>query len=108
MLPGAVAEPILTGRGLLPSWEPVSSFESRHNPFHPRTGIEFDLLRYRRSWGRVGTVDGRDADGRVIGVPLAWTDVAPPDPFLIVSAGRSLFRVEDSLQLALLLRGQEW
>jgi hypothetical protein len=36
-------------------------------------------------------------------VPLDWTDIAPQDPFVVVSAGRALFRVEDLLGLARLL-----
>ena len=36
-------------------------------------------------------------------MPLDWTDIAPQDPFVVVSAGRALFRVEDLLGLARLL-----
>ena len=36
-------------------------------------------------------------------MPLDWTDIGPKDPFVIVSAGRSLFRVEDLLSLASLI-----
>jgi len=41
--------------------------------------------------------------GRESSVPLDWTDIAPQDPFVVVSAGRALFRVEDLLGLASLL-----
>jgi hypothetical protein len=37
--------------------------------------------------------------GRKSSVPLHWTDIGPADPFVVVSAGRSLFRVEDLLGL---------
>jgi hypothetical protein len=33
-------------------------------------------------------------------MPATWTDVVGPDPFLVVSAGRSNFRVDDLLALA--------
>jgi hypothetical protein len=33
-------------------------------------------------------------------VPTAWTDAAPADPFVVVAAGRSLFRVVDLLELS--------
>ncbi len=36
-------------------------------------------------------------------MPAAWTDVEGPDPFLVVSAGRSSFRVEDLLALVALV-----
>jgi len=41
--------------------------------------------------------------GRKSSVPLDWTDIGPKDPFVVVSAGRALFRVEDLLGLARLL-----
>jgi hypothetical protein len=36
-------------------------------------------------------------------MPAAWTDVEGPDPFLVVSAGRACFRVEDLLALVALV-----
>jgi hypothetical protein len=36
-------------------------------------------------------------------LPASWTDVVDPDPFVVMAAGRSLFRVEDLLTLADLL-----
>lgn len=36
-------------------------------------------------------------------LPASFTDVDPPDPFVVVSAGRSSFRVVDLLALAGLL-----
>jgi hypothetical protein len=36
-------------------------------------------------------------------LPATWTDVVGPDPFVVVSAGRSHFRPADLLQLAVLL-----
>ena len=41
--------------------------------------------------------------GRKSSVPLDWTDIGPKDPFVVVSAGRALFRVEDLLGLTCLL-----
>jgi hypothetical protein len=37
-------------------------------------------------------------------LPASWTDVDGPDPFLVLSAGRSHFRADDLLQLATLVR----
>ena len=74
------------------------------HPFHPLAGLEFDLVVRKRNWGedRVFLFDG---DGRFRSMPAGWTDVDPPDPFVAVAAGRSLFRVEDLLAVAALLDG---
>ncbi len=46
-------------------------------------------------------LDGRDACGKPVVVPLSFTDAAyEEDPFLAISEGRALFRVEDLLELA--------
>ena len=37
-------------------------------------------------------------------VPTAWTTVAGADPFVILSAGRSFFRIEDLLSLVTLVK----
>lgn len=31
--------------------------------------------------------------------PASWTDVGEPDPFVVLSAGRAMARVEDLLRL---------
>jgi len=36
--------------------------------------------------------------------PASWTDVGEPDPFVALSAGRAMARVEDLLRLADLLK----
>ena len=41
-----------------------------------------------------------DADGTQRSLPSAWTDAAAPDPFVVVAAGRSAFRVADLLAVA--------
>lgn len=43
-------------------------------------------------------------NGRTRSVPVAWTDVAPVDPFVQVAAGRAPFRIDDLLSLTALLR----
>ena len=44
-------------------------------------------------------------DGSMKSLPTSWTDVAEPDVFVVVSAGRSPFRVVDLLALAELIDG---
>lgn len=45
-----------------------------------------------------------DGKGRTCSIPTAWTSLAAADPFVVLSAGRSLFRIEDLLTLASLVR----
>jgi hypothetical protein len=72
------------------------------HPFHPLRGREFTLLAHRNNWGedRVFFVDDR---GQLVSLPAQWTSLAPPDPFVILAAGRSAFRVTDLLELAHLI-----
>ena len=77
-------------------------FEITH-PFHPLRGKRFELISCKYD-----TVPGRvfyyDDDGCLRPIPIAWTSLAKPDPFCVVSDGRALFRVEDLLELARLIR----
>ncbi len=50
-------------------------------------------------------MDYVDADGVVRSLATAWTSAGAEDPFVIVAAGRSAFRVPDLLALAALLDG---
>ncbi|MCB1921452.1 MAG: hypothetical protein KDJ28_15965 [Candidatus Competibacteraceae bacterium] len=36
-----------------------------------------------------------DSQGRETSIPLAFTDLSSPDPWVVLGAGRSLFRVTD-------------
>jgi len=46
-----------------------------------------------------------DGEGCVRSLPTAWTTVATADPFVVLSAGRSFFRVDDLLSLVSLVEG---
>ncbi len=48
-------------------------------------------------------VSFHDQEGRLRSLPASWASVAAPDPFVVISAGRSLFRVKELLVLASLL-----
>ena len=37
-------------------------------------------------------------------LPLAWTNLAPPDPFLVVAAGKAVLRLDDLHELVQFLR----
>jgi hypothetical protein len=74
------------------------------HPFHPLRGREYDLIDYRHFWSedRVVYVD---ETGEARSLPARWTSAAAEDPTVVLSAGRSHFRVADLLELAKLVRG---
>ena len=53
-------------------------------------------MAVRQTWGE-DRVFFLDEDGTLKSLPTAWTDVAEPDVFVAMAAGRSPFRVEDLL-----------
>jgi len=67
-------------------------------PFPPAAGREFDILDERRSWGKHWLYCSEE-DGRLFCLPSSWTDRAEADPFVAISAGRAMARVEDLLRL---------
>ena len=69
------------------------------HPFHPLFGRKFELIGYRLAWGEE-RVYFHDETGELVLLPARWTDVVAPDPFVVLSAGRSHFRVVDLLRLA--------
>ena len=59
-------------------------------------------MTFRQNWGdRVWFYDN---EGRLQSVPTSWTDAAPMSAFIVVAAGRSLFRLADLLELAQRIR----
>ena len=55
-------------------------------------------MTFRQNWGE-DRVWFHDNDGSLRSVPTSWTDAAPMNAFVVVAAGRSLFRVADLLEL---------
>jgi hypothetical protein len=81
-----------------------SRFRITHH-FHPLFPGEYDVLEFRLDWGH-DLVAFYDEKGNVITIPIGWTDLDNErDPFVVISAGRSYFRVEDLLRLAELVEG---
>jgi hypothetical protein len=62
-------------------------------------GREFVLVAARHTWG-LDRVYFYDDKGQLQSLPTAWTDAFPRDPVVIVSAGRSAFRLEDLWELS--------
>ena len=61
----------------------------------------------RFAWGeeRVFFVDPQTRQIRSL--PLAWTSLAPSDPFLVIAAGQTVLRLKDAQQLAQFLRQKQ-
>jgi len=73
------------------------------HPYHPLSGREFQLVEYRRDWGREHAVF-YDENGDLVAVPVDWTDLAEAaDPFVTLSEGRALGRPVDLLALRALI-----
>jgi Family of unknown function (DUF5372) len=76
----------------------AQTFQVTH-PFHPLRGKTLALVTYRHNWGE-DRVYYHDEGGRLHALPLAWTNLAPVDPFVSLAAGRAAFRVSDLLELS--------
>ena len=60
-------------------------------------------MAVRQTWGEYRVFYYDDA-GELAALPTTWTDVAEPDPFVAMAAGRASCRVVDLLRLAALIR----
>jgi len=72
------------------------------HPFHPLFGQEIAFVERRVHWGD-DLLFYRDHRGYVTSLPTRWTSLQDEDLFLVVSAGRSHFRVTDLIDLASLI-----
>jgi len=61
------------------------------------------MVGFAHTWGEHRVFFREPGQTRVHSLPATWTDVVAPDPFVVLAAGRSYFRPEDLLQLAVLL-----
>ena len=87
---------------------PDSNREQRHfqvtHPFHPLFGREFTLVHYRLCWGEDRVFYLGEGE-ELRSIPARWTSAVADDPFVVISAGRSMYRVADLLELAKQIRG---
>ncbi len=72
------------------------------HPFHPWAGQSFVFVALRQTWGQ-DRVFFYGPDGTVCSLPAGWTDAVAEDVFVSVAAGRSAFRVDDLVALAVLV-----
>jgi hypothetical protein len=71
------------------------------HPFHPLARLELAALEIRKSTAGHGEDKvWFQLDGRQGAIPRDWTSFGDEDPFVVLNAGRSLFRVADLLELA--------
>jgi hypothetical protein len=62
-------------------------------------GQQFEILTCRHNWGEY-RVTFSDTPEHVRALPAAWTSIVPPEPDVVLAAGRAVFRVADLLQLS--------
>jgi len=62
------------------------------------------LLAQRFAWGEERVFFADPQTQQIRSLPLTWTSLAPPDPFLIVADGKAVLRWRDLQQLAQFLR----
>ena len=72
------------------------------HPFHPLKGQTFEVISRSLHWGE-DRVIYRAADGTLPSIAAAMTDMAQPDAFGRVAAGRAAFRTADLMALVALL-----
>ncbi len=68
------------------------------HPFHPLYGKKFIVVERGLPWGH-DSVWYTDEAGVFRRLPTAWTSLVEPDPWVVLSGGRSAFRLEDLLSL---------
>jgi Family of unknown function (DUF5372) len=73
------------------------------HPYHPLCGQTLELAARNKEFGEE-RVFYRDRDGRLRFLPVRWTNLAAPDPFVIAAAGRAYLRLEDLVRLAELIK----
>ena len=72
------------------------------HPFHPFGGRQFACVGER--YNRYGRRLLLEIDEKTVcSVPPQWTDLAAPDPELVLGRHRALFRVADLMELACLV-----
>ena len=69
------------------------------HPFHPLAGQDFEFVAHRQNWGE-DRVHLHDENGKLFSLPAGWTDVAAPDPFVVVAARRCPVTADGLLTVA--------
>lgn len=62
------------------------------------------MLAQRFAWGEERVFFADPHTQQIRSLPLAWTSLALPDPFLVVAAGQTVLRLKDLQQLVQFLK----
>ena len=84
-----------------------SLFSRSPIPSIPCSGQQFPLVAQRLAWGEPRVFFHDIATGHLRSLPTAWTNLAPPDPFVVLAAGRAILRFTDLQTLTRLLHDVE-
>ncbi len=68
------------------------------HPFHPLKGKQYNIVTIKQTWG-IERVFYYDKSKKLKSLLINWTDLAPIDPFVAQSKGRSIFCLSDLLAL---------
>jgi hypothetical protein len=82
------------------------SFTITH-PFHPLIGQTFPLLSQHMAWGEERVFFPDPQSHEVRSLPMAWTSLAIPAPFLVVGGGKTVLRFRDLQHLVQVLRERQ-
>jgi len=65
--------------------------------------MKFDIISKHNCWGE-NRIYFYDPQGNMTSVPAHWTNAVLPDPFVMQSAGRSIFHYDDLIEMRSLLK----
>jgi hypothetical protein len=77
------------------------------HPFPPLFGQQLPLVAQRCAWGEPRVFFHDPTTGRLRSLPTAWTNLAPPDPLVVLAAERAILRFTDLQTLTRLLHDVE-
>jgi len=72
------------------------------HPFHPLFGEVYEFSSLGVAWNEK-RVSFEDRTGCLRSLPVSWTSLAAPDPFVTLAGGQAFFRTEDLLRLVVLV-----
>src|SRR2546423_308425 len=72
-------------------------------PAGSTAGLQFPLIAQRLAWGEPRVFFHDPTTGHLRSLPTVWTNLAPPDPFVVLAAGRAILRFTDVQMLIHLL-----
>ncbi len=61
------------------------------------------MITYLHTWGEDRVYFYKESE-HLVSVPASWTDLVPEDPVVKLAAGRSVWRVQDLVELVELMQ----